>query len=73
MELLTLCSALDPIDGFKLFDTDRICCLAEKFYYQNFTANEILALRRELEHYKFDVFSYPFFKKLLNFLSYLDD
>ncbi|KAK9176082.1 hypothetical protein WN944_028095 [Citrus x changshan-huyou] len=54
MELLTLSSALDPIDGFKLFDIDRICCLAEKFYPHDFTANEILALRRELEHYKFD-------------------
>ncbi|KDO53376.1 hypothetical protein CISIN_1g0408922mg, partial [Citrus sinensis] len=52
IELLTLSSALDPIDGFKLFDTDRICCLAEKFYPHDFTTNEILALRRELDHYK---------------------
>ncbi|KDO46574.1 hypothetical protein CISIN_1g046422mg, partial [Citrus sinensis] len=55
LELLTLCSTLDPIDGFKLFDTDLICCLAEKFYLHDFTTNEIIALRRELEHYKFDL------------------
>ncbi|KAH9717836.1 TTF-type domain-containing protein [Citrus sinensis] len=64
MELLTLSSTLDPIDGFKLFDTDRICCLAEKFYPHDFTTNEILALRRELEHYKFDVLSHPLFQKV---------
>ncbi|KAH9721133.1 TTF-type domain-containing protein [Citrus sinensis] len=64
MELLTLSSALDPIYGFKLFDIDRICCLAEKFYPHDFTANEIFALRRELEHYKFDVLSHPLFQKV---------
>ncbi|XP_024035784.1 uncharacterized protein LOC127903743 [Citrus sinensis] len=64
MELLTLSSALDPIDGFKLFDIDRICCLAEKFYPHDFTANEIFALRRELEHYKFDVLSHPLFQQV---------
>ncbi|ESR41108.1 TTF-type domain-containing protein [Citrus sinensis] len=64
IELLTLSSALDPIDGFKLFDTDRICCLAEKFYPHDFTTNEILALRRELDHYKFDMLSHPLFQKV---------
>ena len=67
MELLTLSSTLNPIDGFKLFDTDHICCLAEKFYPHDFTTNEILALRRELEHYKFDVLSHPLFQKVTLF------
>ena len=48
MELLTLSSALDPIDGFKLFDIDSICCLTEKFYPHDLIANENLALRREI-------------------------
>ena len=64
MKLLTLSSALDLVDGFKLFDVDRNCCLAEKFYPHDFTVNEIFTLRRELEHCKFDVLSHPLFQKV---------
>ena len=32
MELLTLSSALNLIDGFKSFKIDDICTLAQKFY-----------------------------------------
>ena len=32
MELLTLNSALNPIDRFKSFKIDDICTLAQKFY-----------------------------------------
>ena len=67
MKLLNLSSALNPIDGFKLFDTDYICCLIEKFYTYDFTVNEILTLRQELEHYKFDVLSHPLFQKVTLF------
>ncbi|XP_024038321.1 zinc finger MYM-type protein 1 [Citrus clementina] len=45
VELLTLSSALDPVDGFKSFDIDNIFSLAEKFYPHDFTPNEVLALR----------------------------
>ncbi|KAH9646915.1 DUF4371 domain-containing protein [Citrus sinensis] len=55
VELLTLSLALDPVDGFKSFDIDNVCSLAEKFYPHNFTPNEVLALRRELEHYQIDL------------------
>ncbi|KAH9677684.1 DUF4371 domain-containing protein [Citrus sinensis] len=55
VELLTLSLALDPVDGFKSFDIDNICSLAEKFYPHNFTPNEVLVLRRELEHYQIDL------------------
>ncbi|XP_024036210.1 uncharacterized protein LOC107178826 [Citrus sinensis] len=48
VELLTLSSALDPVDGFKSFDIDNICSLTEKFYPHDFTLNEVFALRREL-------------------------
>ncbi|KDO49809.1 hypothetical protein CISIN_1g040992mg [Citrus sinensis] len=40
VELLTLSSALDPVDGFKSFDIDNIFSLAEKFYPHDFTPNE---------------------------------
>ena len=46
MELLTLSSALNPIDGFKSFKINDICTLAQKFYAQDFTQNELDALRR---------------------------
>ncbi|ESR59275.1 hypothetical protein CICLE_v10018323mg, partial [Citrus x clementina] len=64
VELLTLSSALDPVDGFKSFDIDNICSLAEKFYPHDFTPNEVLALRRELEHYQIDVLSHPQFQNM---------
>ncbi|KAH9696951.1 TTF-type domain-containing protein [Citrus sinensis] len=64
VELLTLSSALDPVDGFKSFDIDNICSLAEKLYPHDFTPNEVLALRRELEHYQIDVLSHPRFQNM---------
>ncbi|KAH9741124.1 TTF-type domain-containing protein [Citrus sinensis] len=64
VELLTLSSALDPVDGFKSFDIDNICSLAKKFYPHDFTPNEVLALRRELEHYQIDVLSHPQFQNM---------
>lgn len=66
MELFTLSSTLDPTDGLKLFDIDRICCHTKKFYPHNSTANEILVLRRELGHYKFDAHSHPLFQKVIS-------
>ncbi|GAV73019.1 hypothetical protein CFOL_v3_16506 [Cephalotus follicularis] len=37
MELLVLCSALDPRDNYKLFKVNDICKLAVKFYPDDFT------------------------------------
>ncbi|XP_038713392.1 zinc finger MYM-type protein 1-like [Tripterygium wilfordii] len=55
IELLTLSSALDPSDSFKAFNIEDICNLASKFYPQDFSSQEIHALRCELEHYQYDV------------------
>ena len=55
MEFLTLSSALNPIDGFKSFKIDDICTLTQKFYAQDFTQNELNALRRQLERYEYVV------------------
>ncbi|XP_057506574.1 uncharacterized protein LOC130789789 [Actinidia eriantha] len=55
MELLILSSALEPRDGFKSLDIDKICTLAEKFYPSDFTNQEMHYLRCQLEHYKLDV------------------
>ncbi|KDO63229.1 hypothetical protein CISIN_1g046388mg [Citrus sinensis] len=49
IELLTLSSALNPVDSFKSFNVDDICNLAEKFYPRDFTQFEILTSKRQLE------------------------
>ena len=55
MELLTLSSSLNPINRFRSFKIDDICTLVQKNYAQNFTRNELDALRRPFEHYKYAV------------------
>ena len=64
VELLTLSLAFDLSDGFKSFDIDNICSLFERFYPHDFTLNDMLALRRELEHYKIDMLSHPSFQNI---------
>ena len=66
VDLLTLSLALDPSDSFKSFNIDDICNLAKKFYPQDFTGQEIHALRYELEHYKLDVTCAHEFQKISN-------
>ncbi|OMO77763.1 Zinc finger, TTF-type [Corchorus olitorius] len=51
VQLLTLSSALDPRDGFKLFETNAVCSLVEKFYPSDFTEQEKILLKYELQHY----------------------
>ena len=64
IELLTLSMALSPIDVFKSFDVDDICTLANKFYSEDFSKNDIEDLRRQLSHYRLDVLSCPKFQNL---------
>ena len=70
MELLTLNSVLNPIDGFKSFKIDDICTLAQKFYAQDFTQNVLDALRRQLKHYEYAVVHHSEFQTI-NYLSEL--
>ena len=51
MKLFTLAMLLDPKDGYKDFDIDRICTLAEKYYPMNFTFQEKFNLRFQLQHF----------------------
>ncbi|KDO39290.1 hypothetical protein CISIN_1g038445mg [Citrus sinensis] len=55
LELLTLSSALNPIDAFKSFKIEDICSLAERFYPQDFTKIELQALRRQFECFEIDI------------------
>ncbi|XP_062118994.1 uncharacterized protein LOC133832699 [Humulus lupulus] len=44
VELLVLSTAFDPRDGFKFFKIDDICKLAEKFYPDDFSEQEVRLL-----------------------------
>jgi hypothetical protein len=55
VELLILNVALSPKDAYKSFKIDNICKLADKFYPQDFTEQEKLCLRFQLEHFQLDV------------------
>ncbi|XP_050374625.1 uncharacterized protein LOC126792201 [Argentina anserina] len=64
IELLIWSSALDPKNQFKNFDMEKICKLAEMFYPEDFDASEVIALRLQLEHYKYQVVFDKDFQKL---------
>lgn len=64
MELLTLSSTLNPVDGFKSFSIEDICTLAQKFYPQDFTRTELDTLRRQLEHYEYAVVRHADFQNI---------
>ncbi|KAH9743315.1 TTF-type domain-containing protein [Citrus sinensis] len=64
LELLTLSSALNPIDAFKSFKIEDICSLAERFYPEDFTKIELQALRRQLECFEIDIHSLQEFQNI---------
>ncbi|KAG2666570.1 hypothetical protein I3760_15G069500 [Carya illinoinensis] len=63
MQELDNSSALDPKDGYKSFNIDDICCLAEEYYPLDFSENEKINLRFQLKHFEVDVLSNPKDKK----------
>ncbi|XP_038699224.1 uncharacterized protein LOC119996606 isoform X2 [Tripterygium wilfordii] len=64
VELLILSSALEPKDNFKSFKVDDICKLAEKFYPEDFSEQEMHYLRCQLNHYKIDVLHHKSFQNM---------
>ncbi|XP_022880653.1 zinc finger MYM-type protein 1-like [Olea europaea var. sylvestris] len=62
LELLSLSAALDQKDSFESFNIDNICKLAEKFYPENFSQQDIYCLKVELQHYQNDVIFEPRFQ-----------
>ncbi|GMI97237.1 hypothetical protein like AT1G19260 [Hibiscus trionum] len=54
MELLELSFALDSRDGYKSFSIADICKLANKFYSKDFTEQERLHLKVQLEHFELE-------------------
>ncbi|TYH12885.1 hypothetical protein ES288_A06G101500v1 [Gossypium darwinii] len=64
VELLTLTTALDPKEFFKLFDIDKICILVNKFYPEDFSQQEKERLPYELKHYELDVCKHSDLRKI---------
>ena len=55
IELLTLCSALDPKDAYKSFNVDDICRLVEKYYPLDFSERDRTGLKIQLKLFEHDV------------------
>ncbi|XP_028085633.1 uncharacterized protein LOC114286660 [Camellia sinensis] len=64
MELFVLSSALDPRDRYRSFKIEDIFKLANKFYPMDFSEQEKLHLKYQLENYKLDISILPEFQKL---------
>ncbi|GAV77547.1 Dimer_Tnp_hAT domain-containing protein, partial [Cephalotus follicularis] len=59
VEIIILTSALNPRDNYKSFDCDEIYNLVDKFYSLDFTKQEKIILKCQLQHYQFDVIHHP--------------
>ncbi|KAH1039807.1 hypothetical protein J1N35_041550 [Gossypium stocksii] len=63
VELLTLTTALDLKEFFKLFDIDKIYILVNKLYPEDFSQQEKECLPYKLKHYELDVCKHPNLRK----------
>ena len=57
-------TALDPRNSYKLFNVEDICLLVDKFYPQDFSDQEKIHLRLQLQHYELDVPNHPKLKSM---------
>ena len=64
IELLILCTSLDPKDSFSSLKIDDVYSLASKFYPVDFSEQEVINLRYQLQHYEFDIPTNPKFQNL---------
>jgi len=64
IEFLKLSTTLDPRNSYKLFNVEDICLLVDKFYPENFSDQEKIYLRLQLQHYELDVPSHPRLKNM---------
>ncbi|XP_074378472.1 uncharacterized protein LOC141720011 [Apium graveolens] len=62
--LLILSASLNPRDGYRSFNIENICKLAEKFYPEDFLGDEKIHLQCELQYYGLDVPVHPYLKNL---------
>jgi len=70
IELLKLSTILNPKNSYKLFSVEDICLLVNKFYHEDFSNQEKIYLRFQLQHYELDILNHP---KLKEFMSSIVD
>ncbi|XP_021856696.2 uncharacterized protein [Spinacia oleracea] len=63
-ELLILSRTLNPIDGYKHLNVEKICRLAEKYYPGDFSDHEKFHLKYQLELFYCDASKHPEMKNL---------
>ncbi|KAH1055890.1 hypothetical protein J1N35_033955 [Gossypium stocksii] len=56
VELIVLSSTLDPRDKYKAFRMEDICKLMNDFYLDDFTEQEKLHIKIQLEHFQLDAY-----------------
>jgi len=64
IKLLKLSTTLDPRNSYKLFNVEDICLLVDKLYPQDFSDQEKIHLRLQLQHYELDVPNHPKLKSM---------
>jgi glycine cleavage system regulatory protein len=64
IKLLKLSTTLDPRNSYKLFNVKDICLLVDKFYPQDFSDQEKIHFRLQLQHYELDVPNHPKLKSM---------
>jgi len=73
IELLKLSTTLDPRNSYKLFNVEDICLLVDKFYPQDFSDQEKIHLRLQLQHYELDVPNHPKLKSMSSIADLCQD
>jgi len=64
-----LSTTLDPRNSYKLFNVEDIYLLVDRLYLEDFSDQEKIHLRLQLQHYELDVPNHP---KLKNMSSIAD-
>jgi len=59
IKLLKLSTTLDPKNNYILFSVEDICFLIDKFYLEDFSDQEKIHLRFQLQYYELDVLNHP--------------
>jgi len=69
MELLTLRNALVPKDAYKAFNIEDIYTLVNKYYPLDFSEQEKISLKFQLQHFIIDAPNHPDLKNLSTMLE----
>jgi len=64
IELFKLSTTLDPKNSYKLFSVEDIRLLVDKFYPEDFSVQEKIHLRFQLQHYELDAPNHPKVKNM---------